>query len=169
MIDKPKHSSTTIGEIKKKQAAADVGDATIADVSEGMSKPYMNSLFSAVAEGKLKLPNQDFYVVMLTKVERLLTKNVHFYPIVRLTCPSTNYDQSVYFYDHKNETLEFLWTIPDKETIFRFKMYPETITEEEKPLIPYVKNYLSLHYDRLARIRNGEKENQINPILTIHK
>ena len=161
--------SNTIGEIRKKQFTADVGDARILDVSNAFSKSYLKSLLQAVEDGKKKVPDQDFYVVMLLKVERLLTKNIHYYPIVRMTCPSTNYDQSVFFYDHKKQTLEFIWTIPDRDTIMRFKLHPETITKEEEALVPYVKNYLSLHYDRLARIRNGEKENQINPILTINK
>jgi hypothetical protein len=55
---------------------------------------------------------KDFYIVMLTKVERLggVPHNMIF---ARRSCPTPIYRQSVWKFKNVADQLEFLWAIPD--------------------------------------------------------
>lgn len=56
--------------------------------------------------------NKDFYIVMLTKIERIggVPRNLF---LARQSCPTPVYRQSVWKYKHVSDQLEFLWCIPD--------------------------------------------------------
>lgn len=160
---------SNFGEISEQQSAIHETNYTVRELNEPREIQYRNKLFEAIEAGKKAWPQIDFYVVMLTKVEVFVKRNVRVYPRVRLTCPTPNNDQDVYFYDHKKETLEFIWSIPDKQTVMQYKLFPDSIPEDEYCLIPYVMNYLDGTYDRLARQRNGEKEGQVNPTIMLEE
>lgn len=57
--------------------------------------------------------NRNFYVVMLTKKERLGEVPRTLF-LARLSCPTPIYNQSVWKYHHATANLEYLWTIPDQ-------------------------------------------------------
>lgn len=57
--------------------------------------------------------NKDFYVVLLTKVERI-GHAVRTFCLARQSCPTPTYKQAVWKYKHNSGTLEYLWSIPDK-------------------------------------------------------
>jgi hypothetical protein len=57
--------------------------------------------------------NKDFYVVLLTKVERI-GHAVRTFALARQSCPTPVYQQAVWKYHRDTGALEFLWSIPDK-------------------------------------------------------
>jgi hypothetical protein len=71
--------------------------------------------------------NKDFYVVLMTKTERMGGVPRTFV-MARQSCPSAVYEQSVWKYHHLSQSLEYLWTIPD-----RF-LYWDIVREPEKYL-----------------------------------
>ena len=165
--DKTRPNEIDFGEIQKKQSAIHETTYSIRELNEAREKHYIEKLHESMAAGKKAWPQMDFYVVMLTKVEIFVKRNIRVYPRVRLTCPTPNNDQDVYFYDHKKDALEFIWSIPDKQTVMQYKLFPDSIPEDEYCLVPHVMNYLDGTYDKLARRRNGEKEGQVNPTITL--
>ena len=77
----------------------------------------MKNLYEAVDRGYLKFKG-DFYIHVETKKEKLLENVLRNYFIPRETCPTPNYDQSV-FTDHREKgEIQFFWTIPIEEHVF---------------------------------------------------
>lgn len=87
------------------------------------------------------LYNHDFYVVVLTKKERLMPNVLRNYFFTRSTCPTPEYDQTVYQYHKKADDLEFLWVVPSKHTCEMYKQNALTIPKEEKELLRYVLDF----------------------------
>lgn len=80
-----------------------------------IERETVKRLHTLVAETKIsaRYQNKDFYVCLLTKVERM-GQQPQFILLARLSCPTPTYKQTVWKYKHVSDTLEFIWTIPDK-------------------------------------------------------
>lgn len=139
---------------------------TVAEQGKEMLKDYMPNLLEATNRGVRENPKRDFYVVVLTKQERLMDNVFRHYFFYRLSCPTPTYDQAVYFYSHTNQTLEFIWVVPDIHTCRRFLSNSLSISPDEKCVLEFVMKFNDGTLEDIARQRNGEKENQVNP--TIH-
>lgn len=79
-----------------------------------MTKPYLEELRKAMEDGKIKFPNKDFFITVLTKKEKLLQNVIRNYFIVRSTCPTPDYDQAVWHYKKEFDDVGFIWCIPSK-------------------------------------------------------
>lgn len=157
----------TLGQISIDLSKRDPGNHTFAEQGREQLKDYIPNLLEAVAKGKKSFPSSDFYTVVLTKNERLMPNVFRHFFFNRISCPTPNYDQALYFYNHEKDEIEFLWVIPDPRTC---KFFLENILEiphEDKCLIQYIVDFNDGTLDRLARYRNGEKELQVNPIVRI--
>ena len=72
------------------------------EIDETVAKSKNHSLYR----------NKDFYIVMLTKMEKIGSAPRN-YIFARQSCPTPVYRQSVWKYRHVSDQLEFLWCIPD--------------------------------------------------------
>lgn len=77
----------------------------------------------------------DFYISVLVKKEPLLENVLRNYFLATKCCPTPYYDQTVYRYDSKKESLEFMWVIPDIETSLTFKENKDIIVPSEQGLL----------------------------------
>jgi len=79
-------------------------------------KSFLENVQEAAERGASN-PNIEypFYVVVITKKERLLQNVIRPYYLYRQSCPTPEYDQTVYQVT-KGNNLEYLWTIPDLNT-----------------------------------------------------
>lgn len=80
-----------------------------------MGKEIMANIHKAIQDA-LSYPayqNRNFYVSLVTTIDRMLHKPKNI-PIVRLSCPTPVYKQSVWKYHYKSGGLEFLWSIPSQ-------------------------------------------------------
>jgi len=55
-----------------------------------------------------------FYVCVITKKERLMDNVLRNYFLARSTCPTPQYDQTVYKYHRDSGAIQFLWVLPSK-------------------------------------------------------
>lgn len=107
--------------------------------------------------GTKGLPNRDFYIVVLLKHEIIFGDKVwHLLPFVRPTCPSPEYDQTVFKYHHKVGTPEFLWCLPDKETYDWYVENASIIHPDRWGLLKFVLMDKSGVLLKKAKILNGE-------------
>lgn len=74
----------------------------------------------------------------------------------RSSCPSPDYDQTVFKYHHESQDLKYMWTIPDKETCEVFLANALKIVPEERELLGYILDFDNGSLLRLARKENGE-------------
>ena len=97
-----------------------------------------------------------FYVVVVTKRERLMPNVLRNYFFTTNACPTPTWDQTVYRYTPHDEKIEYLWTVPDKETCRLLKDNALIVAQEERQLLSMVLDFTDGTLDRKARLYNGE-------------
>lgn len=127
-----------------------------------MHKDYVNHVYDAVARGKTEFPG-DFFVVVITKKERLMQNVLRNYFLARSTCPTPEWDQTVYRYKRADDLIEFLWVVPSKDTCQLFKDNALEISPEEKDLLRFVMDFTDGTLLKLAKRLN--KEMKSSPLL----
>lgn len=101
--------------------------------------------------------SSDFYVVVLTKKERLLKNVLRSFFFSRFSCPTPDYDQAVYSYDFLQDRLELLWVIPSKDTCELLRDNAAIVVPLEWELLRFVLEF----YDDTLMLKckklNGEE------------
>jgi len=100
--------------------------------------------------------DDDFYIVVLTKKERLMQNVIRSFFMGRKTCPTPEYDQAVYRYNRKMGTVEFMWVIPAKDVCIHMLENSLTIPEEERELLEFVIDFSDGTLLRFAKKLNKE-------------
>lgn len=98
----------------------------------------------------------DIFVEVQTKKEKLMPYVLRNYFIPKKACPTPAYDQSVFHFDHKKETIQYLWTIPDKATTKAFIEHPRLVPEEEYSLLNMVMEFENGELLKKAQLLNKE-------------
>jgi len=117
---------------------------------------YDEQLHICVNKHKIEFAG-DFYVVVLTKKERLMKNVLRNYFIARRTCPTPEWDQAVYKYNRKPDHIEFLLVVPAKDVCIDMTDNALMIDNEEKELLGYVLDYNDGTLLLKAKKLNGEK------------
>jgi len=99
----------------------------------------------------------DFYIVCLTKKERLMQNVLRGYFFARQSCPTPDYDQSVYKYFREDARLDFLWVIPSADVVNFMKNNPNSVEPEKYALLGFVMQFADGSLLRLAKKLNSEK------------
>jgi hypothetical protein len=98
----------------------------------------------------------NFYIVVLTKKERLMQNVIRNYFMARSTCPSPDFDQVVYHYNALDESIEFLWVLPSKDTCEYLKFHMLLLPSEQKELLGFVLSFYDGSLTKLCKKLNGE-------------
>ncbi len=162
-----KKRERSVGSISQELLHKDPGNHTVAEQGKEQLKDYLPNLIEAVERGKKEQPSEDFYIVVLTKRERLMQNVFRHYFFTRMSCPTPDYDQAVYHYSAAKDEVEFLWVVPDPVTIRFFMENSFEIPPEDRCLLQFILDFNDGTLDKLARSRNGEEEKQINPIVRV--
>ena len=105
----------TVGKISTELIEKDVKvDHSPIDQMRESLTDYDANIYECIERGK-KDYNKDFYIVVITKKERLMPNVLRNYFITRFSCPTPQFDQTVYKYNYKDQIIEFLWVIPAKD------------------------------------------------------
>jgi len=146
----------TAGQISQELAVKSVDDSHSAhdQMRENLIE-YDKNLYECIDDGK-KSYIFDFYVIIITKKERLMQNVLRQYFLSRHSCPTPEYDQTVYKYDRKKDCPEFLWVVPSKETCDYFISNALQIPEEERQLLDFILQFTNGDLDKLAKKLNNE-------------
>lgn len=107
--------------------------------------------------GKKIYDGQEFYIVVLTKWERILGHKVlHPLFMPRRSCPTPEWDQTVYRCPRDSGEIEYLWTLPDKETYNQYLANPELVHPDEFQLLSFVLKDKNGELLALVKKLNGE-------------
>lgn len=126
------------------------------ELEKAMHSDYEKNIYECISIHK-KIFTNDFYVVVITKKEPLMQNVMRNYFYARHSCPTPDYDQTVYFYDQENDIIEFLWTIPSKDTCLYLKENALLVDLAESELLRFVLNFADGTLFKIAKARNGEK------------
>ncbi len=127
------------------------------ELQREMTREYYQNLIDCALEGRKKF-NGRFFIVVLTKNERLLYNVFRHFFLSRKSCPTPDYDQSVFKYDHKTEEIEYMWTIPSEDACFHLQKHAHEVVKEEQHLLSFVLDFMSGRLFQMAKKLNGERE-----------
>lgn len=127
------------------------------ELAREMQKEYMKNLMETVNTGKGKW-DTDFFVIVITKNEKLLHNVFRNYFFPRLTCPTPDYDQSVFWYKKADEELHYVWTIPSRDASFHLKDNALVVDPSEKLLLNFVLQFEDGTLYKLSKKLNKEEE-----------
>ena len=103
------------------------------EIQREAHKDYEKTVYESIENGKKAFPG-DFYLAVLTTKERLLERVIRNRFVLRLSCPTPEYDQAAYKYNKANDMIEFLWVIPSKEGCEILKEHALEVVPEERQL-----------------------------------
>ena len=125
------------------------------ELEREMQKDYLDNLIQCIDEHKKDFAG-DFYVVVITKNEKLMPNVFRSYFFPRNTCPTPDYDQTLYKYKAAFEQLEYIWTIPSKDTCLHLKDNALQVHESERELLKFVLDFADGSLYKLCRKLNNE-------------
>lgn len=147
----------TVGAISAELQGKEAPTRDPIELEREMHKDYEKNLFECIDRGKQDYPG-DFYVVVITKKERIMQNVIRNYFACRQSCPTPEWDQTVYKYHRSEERIEFLWVVPSKETCEVMMQNAHDIAEEERGLLQFVLDYQDGTLYQKAKRLNGEIE-----------
>ena len=132
------------------------------ELQREMQQDYEKNIVGCIDSGK-KQHAGNFYIVVITKKERLLENVLRNYFFTRESCPTPEWDQAVFSYNRKMDSIDFLWVIPSKDTCELFYRHAMEIVPEERVLLGYVLSFYDGSLLRLSKKLNGEADD--SPLL----
>lgn len=133
----------------------------LVDQQRAMQEKYEDNVIEACESGKKLYTNQDFFVVVLTKKERLMMNVLRHYYFPRTTCPTPEWDQAVYAYSYADDHLQFIWVVPSKDTCKFLKDTALELPADERELLSFVLDFEDGTLLAMAKAYNGEKLDSI--------
>ncbi len=98
----------------------------------------------------------DFYIVVLFKKERLLHNVVRQYFFYRQSCPTPEFDQTVYKYLRNDVKIDHLWTVPNNVACLNLPLRKKDLPSDQMMLVSFIEAFHSGELDRLAARENKE-------------
>lgn len=148
----------TVGEQYVHEALKEPDTRDPIELQREMQAKYVENLIECTKNFRNQFPAHDFFVVVLTKRERLMNKLFRLYYAARHSCPTPDYDQSVYKYSHKDERIEFIWTVPDKESCYHLRENALMVHPEERQLLQFVLDFFDGTLLQLCKKLNNESD-----------
>jgi hypothetical protein len=126
------------------------------EIRQEMQKEYLDNLIQCVIDHRQKISG-DFYVVILTKNEKLLPNVFRNYFFARSSCPTPDYDQAVFRFHADSEEIVFLWCIPSKDACIHLKENAVLVAPEERELLSCVLDFSDGTLYKFAKKLNREQ------------
>jgi hypothetical protein len=146
----------TVGKISLELSQKAPETSSPVELEKEMQQDYMKNLIETV-EKATKTWAHDFYVVVTTKNEKLMPNVFRNYFHARQSCPTPEYDQSVFKYHYADEKLEYLWTVPSKDSVIHLKQNAHLVVKEEQQLRDFALAFVDGSLFMLAKKLNGEE------------
>jgi len=150
----------TVGKISSDLLLQEAPTKDPIELEREMHTDYEKNVWDCVQRCIKEFPHSDFFVIVVTKKERLMQNVIRNYFFGRQSCPTPEYDQTVYRYTAAGD-LEFLWVVPSKDTCELMRENALMIAPEEKELLRFVLEFydgtllkISKKYNKEAALSN---------------
>jgi hypothetical protein len=153
-----KKNRDTVGKIATDIIQNDPATTDVNEQGEHMTRNYLAELYKSILDYKVKNINIDFFVEVQTVKPRILSNIIRNYFIPRLSCPTPNYDQTVWQYKYKDDGLFLVWTIPNREHCFKLLENAAIIDPSIRELTDNVIAFAQGDLYRLCKKLNNEEK-----------
>lgn len=151
-------SDKTVGQLYLEAQKTPDGEIGIHELTQKMFAQYEEKLVETIDNGKKLYPDEPyFFIEDLTKREKLMSKLIRHFIVPRSTCPTPNYDQTVYRYCKEDDALEYIWTIPAPEVCQEYLDNMLLLGPEDKELLQFILDFRDGKLELLARKLNNEE------------
>lgn len=150
----------TLGKISSELSQKEPETRSVVELERSMQEDYLDNLKECITTHQKLFPG-DFYIVVITKNEKLMPNVFRNYFSARMSCPTPEYDQSVFKYVKASEHVEYLWTVPSKDTCIHLKENAQYVVKEEQELLRFVLHFLDGTLLNVSKHLNGEKVESI--------
>lgn len=154
----------TVGAASSELLGKDNGKTDVVDQQMAMTKDYIDNLVQCV-ETHTDDFQDDFYIVVITKNERLMQNVFRNYFLARSSCPTPEYDQSVYKYVKAYGHIEYLWTVPSADACEYLLENEQQLPKSEELLLTFVKQFYDDSLLMLSKQLNGELDDKSDGII----
>lgn len=144
----------TVGKQYLRHSTKDEAVSAI-DLQRSMTEDYIENIKDTALKFRKDNPG-NFFIVVITKREPLMPKALRLYFLARKSCPTPDYDQSIFRYNCSNEDIEYIWTIPCRDTCQHLKMHAHEVHDSEKLLLQFVLDFADGTLYELSKRLNGE-------------
>jgi hypothetical protein len=127
------------------------------EIQKAMQEDYLKELVTCVDIHKPLLLG-NFFIVVITKNEKLMPNVFRNYFSARQSCPTPDYDQSVFKYDRSDDCIEYIWTIPSKDACYHLKDNALLVAPQERQLLKFVLEFADGTLYKLCKKLNNEEE-----------
>ena len=145
---------------KEKKLEKKPGGSNTGEYKSVKPSDYAKNVEEAIKAGK-KRYTSDFFLVVLTKKERLMKNVLRNYFFSRSSCPTPEWDQAVYHYHAEPDHLDFLWVIPSRDTCRTLKDNALKIPQSERPLLDFILAFEDGSLLGKAKKLNGEMDDSL--------
>ena len=114
----------------------------IVDTQREVDKTYFEECWKCITREPHKNWKDPWYLTVLYKKERLLENIIRRYFFGRQSLPTPEYDQTVWRYNPVTTDLNYLWTIPDKNTTLWMYSNPKDIPFDQQYLKQFVFDFI---------------------------
>jgi hypothetical protein len=125
------------------------------EIERAAQKDYIENLSICVQQNKGHLPG-NFYIVVITKNEKLLPNVFRNFFAARSSCPTPEYDQSVFMYNRCDDSIEYIWTVPSKDACIHLARNAHEVVAEERQLLKFVIEFANGTLYELSKKLNNE-------------
>jgi hypothetical protein len=147
----------TVGEVSVELNQKTADNISVLEQQEGMQQEYIKNLEEVSRKALHKYGSDNtFFIEVITKKEPLMQNVLRNYFIERTTCPTPNYDQSVFMYEPKKERIVYLWTIPCRDACIHLLENTTVIHKDEEQLLRNVKLFESGYLFQWCKELNKE-------------
>lgn len=162
MEDKKKRD--TLGTMAQEALSKAPEPLDVHEQGSWMTQDYLKNLIEAMNNFK-RTHKGDFFIQVENVRHRLMHNVIRNYFIPRLSCPTPNYDQTVFQYKSKEDELFLVWTIPNREYSFKLLENAHIIDPEFKDLTKFVLDFSDGTLFKLCQKLNKEDVLEGNVVL----
>ncbi len=127
------------------------------EIQKAMQEEYLKELIQCLNIHKPLLIG-NFFLVVITKNEKLMPNVFRNYFSARQSCPTPDYDQSVFMYNRADDAIEYVWTVPSKDACHHLKDNALLVHPEERQLLKFVLEFADGTLYKLCKKLNNEEE-----------
>ena len=163
----------TAGTLAAQALKSDSGLINPQEIQRAQEKEYLDNLVWSVQHALKKVDcsaieghdickdrhafEGDFFIESLIKKEKVLHNVLRNYFMPRKSCPTPAYDQTVYRWNSVKQDIEYIWTVPDKETCLTLYQNKDIVVPAEQGLLKMVVKFYDGSLYRLMKKFNKEK------------
>lgn len=145
----------TVGKISSELIGKSPDSVDPIEIERAMHGDYSKNLFDCWGAGRSNF-HDNFFIVVITKMEPLMPNVLRNYFFSRASCPTPDYDQTVYHYKKNEDVLDFLWVIPSKDACLHLVKNAAVVDKAEWGLLNYVLKFADGTLYKMVKNLNGE-------------